>query len=102
MQSSFTPGPWFVPTPIYRTLYVEARVGNGMLQEVASCGPTAEPSQQAANARLIAAAPELLEALRGMLALDEEHHQRGHCDDDVCAEVRKARAAIAKATGSEA
>ena len=52
-----------------------------------------------ADARLIAAAPELLEALRGMLALDEEHHQRGHCDDDVCAEVRKARAAIAKATG---
>ena len=42
---------------------------------------------------------ELLEALRGMLALDEEHHQRGHCDDDVCAEVRKALAAIAKATG---
>lgn len=55
-----------------------------------------------ANARLIAAAPELLEALRGMLALDEEHHQRGHCDDDVCAEVRKARAAIAKATGCDA
>ena len=51
------------------------------------------------DARLIAAAPELLEALRGMLALDEEHHQRGHCDDDVCAEVRKALAAIAKATG---
>lgn len=44
---------------------------------------------------------ELLEALRGLLALDEEHHQRGHCDDDVCAEVLKARAAIAKATGSE-
>ena len=55
-----------------------------------------------ANARLIAAAPELLDALRGMLALDEEHHQRGHCDDDVCAEVLKARSAIAKATGSEA
>ena len=54
-----------------------------------------------ADARLIAAAPELLEALRGMLALDEEHHQRGHCDDDVCAEVRKARAAIAKATGEQ-
>ena len=52
-----------------------------------------------ANARMMAAAPELLEALRGMLALDEEHHQRGHCDDDVCAEVRKALAAIAKATG---
>ena len=54
-----------------------------------------------ADARLIAAAPELLEALRGMLELDEDHHQRGHCDDDVCAEVLKARAAIAKATGEQ-
>ena len=52
-----------------------------------------------ANLNLMLAAPELLDALRGMLALDEEHHQRGHCDDDVCTEVRKARAAIAKATG---
>ena len=52
-----------------------------------------------ANLNLMLAAPELLEALRGMLALDDEHHQRGHCDDDVCAEVRKALAAIAKATG---
>ena len=52
-----------------------------------------------ANLNLMLSAPELLEALRGMLALDEEHHQRGHCDDDVCAEVRKALAAIAKATG---
>lgn len=50
--------------------------------------------------RLHAVNQELLEALRGMLALDEEHHQRGHCDDDdVCAEVRKALAVIAKATG---
>ena len=51
--------------------------------------------------RLYAANQELLDALRGMLALDEEHHQRGHCDDDVCAEVRKALAAIAKATGEQ-
>ena len=48
--------------------------------------------------RLHAVNQELLDALRGMLELDEEHHQRGHCDDDVCTEVRKARAAIAKAT----
>ena len=60
------------------------------------------PDDQAAAAelrRLHEVNHELLEALRGMLALDEEHHQRGHCDDDVCAEVRKALAAIAKATG---
>ena len=51
--------------------------------------------------RLYSVNQALLEALRGMLALDEEHHQRGHCDDDVCTEVRKARAAIAKATGEK-
>lgn len=33
-------------------------------------------------------------ALRGMLALDEEDHQRGHGDEDVCAEVRAAREAL--------
>lgn len=52
--------------------------------------------------RLYSVNQALLEALRGMLALDDEHHQRGHCDDDVCTEIRKAREAIAKATGSEA
>lgn len=48
--------------------------------------------------RLIAAAPELLEALKGLLELDDDH-QRGADDQDVCLEVRKARAAIAKAEG---
>lgn len=57
----FTPGPWFVPSR-HGTLYVEARIGGGMLQEVAACGPTADSSQQAANARLISAAPDLLAA----------------------------------------
>ena len=89
-MSKHTPGPWFVPAPTYRTLYVEARIGNMMLQEVASCGPTADPAQQAANARLIAAAPELLEALKvlvenGGIGPEQMFHD--------------ARAAIAKATG---
>ena len=52
-----------------------------------------------ANARLIAAAPDLLEALKAMVALDEEHHQRCQGDEDVCREVRQARYAIAKAIG---
>lgn len=51
-----------------------------------------------ANARLIAAAPELLSALRGMLEIDQEDHQRGGDDEDVSYEVRAARAAVAKAT----
>ena len=65
-MSAHTPGPWFVPKS-FGTQYVEARIDGGMLQEVAACGPTQEPTQQYANARLIAAAPELLEALNNLL-----------------------------------
>lgn len=56
--------------------------------------------QQLANARLIAAAPELLEALRGMMAEYEAlhaEHDLGECQATV-----DARAAIAKATGGAA
>ena len=96
LQSSFTPGPWFCPTPLHGTFYVEARIDGGMLQEVASCGPTAEPSQQAANARLLAAAPELLEALTDCVEHMHWTQPQGE------AALKKAKAAIAKATGSEA
>ncbi|MDK1334198.1 hypothetical protein QMS67_05080 [Cronobacter turicensis] len=51
----------------------------------------------AANKRLIAAAPELLEALKEMVgALGVMV-----TDPDSCAEIIKARAAIAKAIGEE-
>ena len=103
MKTLHTPGPWVArrdgavgPTS------KEDDQSFGMLLPVAYVEGSDWPDLAYANAHLIAAAPELLEALRGMLALDEEHHQRGHCDDDVCAEVRKALAAIAKATGGEA
>ena len=59
-----TPGPWFSPERRHGARYVWARIGGGLLQEVAACGPTQEPTQQAANARLIAASPSMLEALR--------------------------------------
>lgn len=95
-MSKHTPGPWFAPTPTYRTFYVEARIGNRMLQEVASCGPTADPAQQAANARLIAAAPELLEALTLLVAGIENSVSKTYIP------LVRANAAIAKATGSEA
>ena len=52
-----TPGPWFEHREGFSTVYVEARIGGGMVQEVAACGPTdAGQYQQAANARLIAEA----------------------------------------------
>lgn len=59
-----TPGPWFEHRDGFSTVYIEARIGGGMIQEVAACGPCDKGSdQQSANAKLIAAAPELLEAL---------------------------------------
>jgi hypothetical protein len=56
---------------------------------------TVPPQEQKANARLIATAPELLDALKLMLAecFDEER------DDATIHAVAQARAAIAKAEG---
>lgn len=68
-ELKFTPGPWHEHREGFSTVYVEARLRDGVIQEVAACGPTeAGSEQQAANARLIAAAPELLEALQGYMA----------------------------------
>ncbi|HEJ1718327.1 hypothetical protein [Pseudomonas aeruginosa] len=64
-----TPGPWFINGHERYTKYVEARIGGGWVQEVAACGPTENPEQQEANARLCAAAPELLEACQAFKRL---------------------------------
>lgn len=62
-----TPGPWFEHREGFSTVYIEARIGGGMIQEVAACGTCDKGSdQQSANAKLIAAAPELLEALQDL------------------------------------
>lgn len=91
-----TPGPWFTPEKLYQTRYIEARIGGGMLQEVAACGPTEVPSQQEANARLIAAAPELLSLLVDAVTSFADSVEGGEADEWVIA----CRTAIAKATGS--
>lgn len=57
------------------------------------------PGKTEANARLIAAAPELLEALQGVVThWTRQFERRGHAAPDWC---KKARAAIAKATGDQ-
>lgn len=88
-MSKHTPGTWFVTGNM--TLYVEARIGGGLVQEVAAVGPTEADSgygpQQRANADLIAAAPDLLRALECLLEMG--HAKAGDL----------ARAAIAKARG---
>ena len=97
-----TPGNWYTHRSGFSTVYVEARIGGGMVQEIAACGPTeAGAEQQEANARLIAAAPELLEALVEMTAL-AAGPTGGVTVQQKRDVVSKARAAIAKATGGAA
>ena len=99
MPHSFTPGPWVVVGNL--TKYVEARLVGGLIQEVAACGPTMADEgygqQQEANARLIAAAPDLFAAL--MSAVSEA--DAWGLSDDECEWIPMARAALAKATGEQ-
>lgn len=92
-----TKGPWYVTGKMTR--YVEARIDGGLIQEVAACGPTEADDgygpQQEANARLIAAAPDLLDALKDMVNLVELM-----CPFDG-PQQRQARSAIARATGEQ-
>ena len=67
-RAGHTPGPWFTKREGFSTVYVETRIGGGLIQEVAACGPTqGGTDEQAANARLIAAAPELLVELEKLV-----------------------------------
>jgi hypothetical protein len=54
METKHTPGPWFTKRQGFSTVYVEARLRDGWIQEVAACGPTeAGSEQQEANAEFI-------------------------------------------------
>ena len=128
-MSDFTPGPWLLrttPTSAGLCHIVSAAdwrgafiYGDGIRKDVDDALPKAQ--ELAANARLIAAAPDLLEALREIMQFTataaigchgdkcrepwcyscngeeeaEEAAQKG------CDAYAKARAAIAKATGDE-
>lgn len=96
MSAQHTPGPWWLqadgagwyvectPERGHSVAYVRAEAGED--------DPDTPDAEKEANARLIAAAPELLEALRGVLRVA----------DRATVEFDAARAAIAKATGSAA
>lgn len=105
-MNKHTTGPWFISGRM--TKYVEARLPGGLIQEVASVGPTEADGgygpQQHANAKLIAAAPDLLEALvevTASLAWNAHGECRAIHEGPIMPSsgaVEMARAAIAKAT----
>lgn len=94
-MSAHTPGPWFISEQ-YRKLHgidsvlVASRIENGA-PGIARVFVAGLGSQFEANARLIAAAPELLEALETIITSTAPRRSL----------VRIARAAIAKARGGE-
>src|SRR5690606_2674260 len=109
-MSAYTPGPWFHdgngnvwrrdPKDLYQnggTVADDkplATIHKGWHHDGAEGYPVE------ANARLIAAAPELLEALEDLASLAEAA-MREVGEYDIEAELADARAAIAKATGEK-
>lgn len=91
-HTQHTPGPWRIGTAPPNG---EQTIGNlsGMMVAVATSGGTMRAPETLANAHLIAAAPELLAALQGLLqALPSATTHPA---------IKAARAAIAKATGQQ-
>jgi len=96
-----TPGPWST----FQDASLRHTVGTatGRICDMWGQEPAFFTAEDAANARLIAAAPELLSALAEVTGVIE-----AYCDDhnsarptDVTVVLPKLRAAIAKATGRE-
>lgn len=92
MATKFTAGPWSLKTrqSAYRSdVEIEDGICGADGEQIRVFGVTLTASNEArANARLIAGAPELLEALRGIV------------DNGLStSRIANARAAIAKATG---
>lgn len=95
MTDKFTPGPWFV-----NRNSVDCGAGKISIEVAGDyfiCQVDESVSQEA-NAALIAAAPELLQALEAMLNADRAYEYGGYTESELAA-INQARAAIAKARG---
>ena len=91
MTTKHTPGPWAIRDD--NEDGAVSIVGSSQIVLARVRTATVEPGD--ANARLIAAAPELLDALQSMVSQFPEAELRA--DPDLHASVKRARAAIAKA-----
>lgn len=88
MSTKHTPGPWILTGNAGQVYGLDSR-------KVSDCGNCAVNLENHANARLIAAAPELLGALKSALRALEDNLSPGPMDEDA---KTAARLAIAKAT----
>lgn len=94
-MSKHTPGPWFIGDANKPSEYTHGiQAGDFIVADLCDDAHTA--GTRRANARLIAAAPELLEALKGLLNVISE--TRGIPAHEA---VQASLAAIAKAEGKK-
>ena len=99
-MSAWTPGPWEVspalPTRVQRTGGSAIR---GHIVTVTRKGSDEDNARAEADARLIAAAPDLYQALHGLLrSVMAPEPPPGHVRDD-SAQIEAARRALARARG---
>lgn len=94
-MSKPTPGPWLIEGTTVYTLHrlAHAECNRWSAQFAAYVGCPREEAE--ANARLCASAPDLLEALQGLVDMDVAYQRGPKVEQAVAA----ARAAIQKATG---
>lgn len=102
-NATHTPGPWIA----VESLAIRTTNGSTLAQvrwddfwdgDDIAARPRRDDEQAKANARLIAAAPELLEALEGVLRTEDSRFRLS--DDDWSVFRQLARSAIAKARGA--
>lgn len=113
MTAEHTPGPWSITSDDGGDLYITAPDVTDLESPwniaiaVGACGYRDDPRTgcTAANARLIAAAPEMYEALKPLAECEIIETDAGLADSDsaryfiTMGEIRAARAALRKARG---
>jgi hypothetical protein len=103
MNTKHTPGPWKQYRDSQGNVRIQGNVPGGPVAFIEEMNNTGGTPQDHANARLIAAAPELLDALKRILEGNTMEGREEWGFRDVIQEHYKiARAAIAKATNPSA
>lgn len=104
-QPAHTPGPWRVCENAPSLIEADIGHADGLPRTIAQALdpiPHIGDATVNANARLIAAAPELLMALQMLYAETAEYIELNHLGGMDNQSMQLARAAIAKATGAQA
>jgi hypothetical protein len=93
MTDQHTPGPWTADVVRFNSYTLRIiKAGTDWIAHVHTQSTESDIPRDVSNARLIAAAPELLEALEGYIS---------DCTNDECERCIKARSVIAKVRGTQ-